>query len=112
MAIPSEYEGSTITAIAPSAFMDCDNLTSVEIPDTVTSIGNYAFKNCTNLDDIAIPDSVTSVGKGAFENCGKITKMKLPFAPNYFGSLFGADSYEDNAAYSRAGWLWPEYRRV
>lgn len=35
--------------IAEEAFLGCDNLTSVTIPDSVTSIGYWAFYGCSNL---------------------------------------------------------------
>ena len=42
-----EYEGVTcqVTAIR-SAFMGCNDLTTVSIPQSVTSIGERAFEDC------------------------------------------------------------------
>ena len=53
-------------AIAFEAFLGCENLTSVEIPDGVKSIGRWAFANCTNLTNIKIPDSLTYLADGVF----------------------------------------------
>lgn len=48
--IPAEitYEGRTlkVTEIGGKAFYDCQNLTSVTIPNSVTSIGENAFADC------------------------------------------------------------------
>ena len=52
-------------SISGSAFANCNNLVSVEIPDTVTKIGNSAFFGCTSLTSITIPESVTEIGSAA-----------------------------------------------
>ncbi len=44
----------TITGICPSAFANCQNMTSVTIPNTVTSIGSEAFKNCGSLTAVNV----------------------------------------------------------
>ncbi len=43
-----KYEGDTysVTAIGEKAFYDCNNLTSVTLPNSVTSFGNNAFSGC------------------------------------------------------------------
>ena len=42
------YSGKTypVTRIGPSAFADCNKLTSVVIPNSVTEIGGSAFRIC------------------------------------------------------------------
>ena len=55
-----------VTSIVYQAFMDCENLISVIIPDSVKSIGISAFWECSNLTDITIPDSITYIGLDAF----------------------------------------------
>ncbi|MBQ3188599.1 MAG: leucine-rich repeat domain-containing protein [Bacteroidaceae bacterium] len=59
-----------VTKIRSSAFSNCENLTSVTIPNGVTEIGEYVFMNSTNLNEITIPSSVTKIGHGSFSNCG------------------------------------------
>ena len=61
--------------IADSAFIDCNSLTSITIPDSVTSIGYLAFWHCSKLTSITIPDSVTSIGGRAFEDCSSLTSV-------------------------------------
>lgn len=36
-------------------FVNCSNLTFVEIPNSFTSIGEYAFSGCSSLTSIDIP---------------------------------------------------------
>ena len=64
--IPNEIDGSPVKEIEYSAFSNCINLKSIEIPDSVTSIGDYAFCYCTSLASIEIPDSVIKIGESAF----------------------------------------------
>ncbi len=67
LTIPSTYNGKPVTKIGEMAFMFCDRLTSVTIPDSITSIETWAFFFCEKLATIILPDSVTYIGGGAFD---------------------------------------------
>ena len=56
--------------IREDGFYNCDNLTSVTIPDGVTKIEYDAFRKCDNLKEISIPASVKSIGMNAFKESG------------------------------------------
>ncbi len=68
MVIPEKNDGYTVVGISDEAFVNCNSLTSVTIPDSVTSIGQMAFEYCSSLASVTIPDSVTSIGSYAFDN--------------------------------------------
>ena len=68
----------TVTSIGDYAFYDCDDLTSVTIPNSVTSIGEYAFSSCSGLTSVTIPNSVTSIGESAFQYCSGLTSVTIP----------------------------------
>ena len=65
----SGYGTFTITGIYTRAFENCDDLTSVTIPNSVKSIGYMAFCSCSGLTSITIPNSVKSIGDNAFYYC-------------------------------------------
>lgn len=67
----------SVTSIGMYAFYDCDDLTSVTIPNSVTNIGDWAFANCIGLTSVTIPNSVTSIGENAFTLCG-LTSVIIP----------------------------------
>ena len=64
-----EFEsGSKVEAISGSMFFECQNLSSVNIPNSVKSIGTFAFYNCKNLKSLYIP-SGCKIYKDAFYGC-------------------------------------------
>jgi hypothetical protein len=80
--LPRSYKGAFtipdgIESIAPYAFENCENLTSVTIPNSVISIGSDAFALCKGLTSITIPNSVTSIGYGAFFLCKGLTFVTI-----------------------------------
>ena len=52
-----------ITYLFGYEFRDCENLTSIKLPNSITSIGIGAFRNCP-LTSIHIPASVTNINMG------------------------------------------------
>ena len=66
-----------VSYIGTSAFLYCNTLTEMWLPDSVTGIGDSAFGLCTGLTSIDIPESVTSIGAFAFQSCA-IDELTLP----------------------------------
>ncbi len=100
MEIPSEIDGKKITAIGKSlfsknkilktikmqsgierieesAFEQCDNLTSVELPNTLKEIGDNAFYYC-KIQDIVFPNTLEQIGNTAFSWNFELKKVILP----------------------------------
>ena len=83
LTIPSTVtsNGTTynVVEIGYLAFYNCDNLTSISLPNSIDSIGVRAFNGCTNLTSVTIPD-VTSIviGGNAFQGCTNLTSITLP----------------------------------
>lgn len=75
-----DYNGKyySVTAIGMSAFSQCENLSSVIIPNSVTSIDYLAFSYCTQLTSIDIPNSVISIAQMAFLGCSSLESINIP----------------------------------
>ena len=77
--IPSEYNGAPINMIGPSsAFINCTELTSIEIPDSVTNIGHSAFQSCTGLTSVKMSNNIKTIDNSAFRNCTGLTSIEIP----------------------------------
>ena len=57
----ADLSATKITNIGYSAFLDCDKLISVSLPESLKNIGNSAFSG-SKISTVAIPDKVTSIG--------------------------------------------------
>jgi hypothetical protein len=95
-AVPESLRTITITggnSIGEGAFSNCENLTSITLPNSVTSIGDYAFNGCGGLTDITIPASVTSIGDRAFSGCDGLTDITIPASVRSIGEYaFGCEN--------------------
>ncbi len=90
LVIPSEIDGHKVISIGSMAFFNCNNLTSITIPDGVISIGQSAFGRCFKLTSINIPDGVTSIEISTFAQCRSLTSIKIPDGVTSIGrSAFG-----------------------
>ena len=86
---------SPVTFIRGEAFYDCDNISSIIVPNTVTTIGKLndgygAFEECSNLISITLPSSIDSLGKYTFWKCGRLETITClaETAPSVGGSAF------------------------
>ncbi len=85
--IPGTYKGLTVTGIGECAFIECEGLTSIIIPNTITDIGMGAFAFCTSLESITIPDGVKTLDY-AFLGCESLEKCVLPDGIESLASAF------------------------
>ena len=76
---------SGVRGIGSSAFLNCDQLTRVTMPDSIKSIPQSAFNGCSSLSSLTIPNSVTSIGSNAFSGCG-LRSVTIPDSVTSIGS--------------------------
>lgn len=78
LTVPEEVDGMTVTIISESCFADCDQLTTIILPESVTVIGDKAFSGCDSLRGIYFPEGVLSVGAGALARCPALEAVYFP----------------------------------
>lgn len=105
--------------IYDSAFCDCVNLKSIEIPDSVKSLLDYCFSNsgltsmtltdevkywgdgvfadCASLTEVSLSKSFTSISCYAFKNCKSLKSITIPSKINkvYANSFLGCEQLTD-----------------
>ena len=69
----------SVDSIAPYAFYDRPDITSVDLPQDLRAIGSYAFYN-TGIKTLTLPPSMTHIDKGVFWKCGQLTTVDFPAA--------------------------------
>lgn len=76
---------NSIKSLGTGAFYDCDTLKTVKLPTGITKIAKQAFYHCGFLQSITIPQSVTEIEAEAFAACSKLTAISLPSALTTIG---------------------------
>ena len=61
------------TTITAYDFLNCTQLTYINMPNNISRIEDNAFYTCTNYTNVVIPISITEIGKNAFYNCTTLT---------------------------------------
>ena len=83
-----EWEGVTysVYTVSEEAFMHCESLTSVTLPNSVSTIGQRAFAHCPRLKTVNIPPSVTRIEASTFSGCYSLESIVLPDGISYIGA--------------------------
>lgn len=68
----------TITGIDEMAFANCNELTSVQLPDSVKHLGEGAFCNCPSLASVNIPEGIETIPRACFARCSQLKEITLP----------------------------------
>ena len=75
--IIQERNGEGVEYIGDSAFRECKNLKSINLPDTITYIGNSAFRKDGNLDNIKLPKNLKELYGSTFQACSSLKNLEL-----------------------------------
>ena len=67
-----------IVEVPDYAFLGCENLRIVRLPDGLKKIGFQAFSECTSLEYINFPISLEDIGSNSFTYCEKLRDPQFP----------------------------------
>ena len=82
------YDGNdyTVTQIGTCAFLDCNEMEEITIPNSVTVIEPSAFERCSGLTTLTVGKGVTTIDYEAFKNCSGLTTLILPTSLKTIGN--------------------------
>lgn len=63
---------NTVKIIEKNSFACCEKLKSISLPNKISVIQAYAFEGCTALKELIIPKSVKNIGTGVFYGCDNL----------------------------------------
>lgn len=76
--IPSEINGKPVVSLNMRSFFQCENITSVYIPDSVTRLGSSDFSSCINLERVRLSANLEVLENLSFYACKKLKNIELP----------------------------------
>lgn len=99
-----DFSETILSSISGSAFSNCTNILSIDLPDSVESIGNSAFYKCTGLTGITLPSGLKTIAAFAFKDSA-ITSVTVPSSVDliYKGAFEGCTdltgiTFEDSSS--------------
>lgn len=85
----NESDTVFVTEIGENAFLECESLNAINLPQSITKIGKNAFNGCTKLTTITIPYNVSEIGDGAFTGCRSLTSIKVHLSNEHYSQQNG-----------------------
>ena len=85
----------SLTRIQQGAFSDCHNLRDINLPSGITYVA--PFSNCTSLTSCILPEQATEIGLSAFYGCRNLATVYIPATVRIIRgyAFFGCDSLTD-----------------
>ena len=77
---------SGVTSLSSYAFVGCQNLADITLPDTLQTIGTMTFYGCDNLNNVTIPASVRTIGSYAFADSLSLSRITFAGDAPEFGT--------------------------
>ena len=77
---------SGVTSLSSYAFVGCQNLADITLPDTLQTIGTMTFYGCDSLNNVTIPASVCTIGSYAFADALNLSRITFAGDAPEFGT--------------------------
>ena len=77
---------SGVTSLSSYAFVGCQNLADITLPDTLQTIGTMTFYGCDSLNNVTIPASVRTIGSYAFADALNLSRITFAGDAPEFGT--------------------------
>ena len=77
---------SGVTSLSSYAFVGCQNLADITLPDTLQTIGTMTFYGCDSLNNVTIPASVRTIGSYAFADALNLSHITFAGDAPEFGT--------------------------
>lgn len=87
--------GSGVTTIGNRAFLNCENLINVELPEGITRIGIGIFSGSNNLKAVTLPKSLREIGPDCFNYSG-LKKIYYADSKEQWNTIDGGGDVEDD----------------
>lgn len=76
--IPPEIQGKPVTAIGRTAFVKCECLEKLDLPDSIAFVATEAFVGCDALKELHLPKGLKEMEWYAFAVCRGLTAVTVP----------------------------------
>lgn len=76
--VPSEIQGYPVCIVGENAFINCENLTEIILPNSITRLEPLCFFGCSNLKSITLSKSIRNISKQAFWGCKSLPELRVP----------------------------------
>jgi fimbrial isopeptide formation D2 family protein len=94
LSIPDLVGDLVVTSISDNVFSECENVTSVNIPDSITRIGEGAFSYCSGLQTVRLSESLAILSRYAFLRCESLTSILIPGSLKIIGESAFRECYK------------------
>lgn len=72
------FPQDSLITIEDYAFVHCERLKKLSLPDSLTRIGAFSFSGCKRLKQVDLPMGLSIIGPSAFRLCDGLQKVDLP----------------------------------
>lgn len=71
------FECPKVETVTDSAFYNCTQLTTIELPHTIKQTGASSFEGCERLTDFKLPQTLCRIGQRTFKNCSALSEIQF-----------------------------------